>query len=621
MRLRSIEEARPAPRAVASAHETAGQPTPSGAAAFIFQGELNRYVNPAAEVMTGYSADELCRMTFWDVIHPDYRDLVRQRGLARQRGEPTPWQYEVQLLRKDGTSLWVEFSGGLIDFDGQPAVLGTAVDITERRAAAEQLLEKDRRLHALIEGGSDVILIADANLQLRYVSPTMEDILGFRPEEMLDSDNLDRIHPDDVETVRGAYAELMVAPSRRAAATYRIRHRDGTWRWFESIGRNLLDDPIIRGVIINSRDVTDRVEAQSAYRTLVEHSLQGLLIVQDDRIVFANPVIAEITGYSADELVQLNDPEVRALFESHNQPLWGHSRSEQPRRTERRFTRRDGSERWIETYASPMEYRGRSATQLVFLDITDRKRAEEEARTHQQELAHVLRRRTMGEMAAVFAHEVNQPLTAILNYAKGCTHRLRSGSGHADALLAALDEIAAQALRAGEIIRRLRSFIQKSELVRQRRQLNDIVHEALQFVANEARERQVDLHVVLASDLPIVEIDPVQIEQVILNLLRNALEAIYEAPGARPFLSVRTQLAGDRIEFAVSDTGGGLAPQIADDVFEPFVTSKPEGLGMGLSICRSIVDAHGGRVWGTPNPERGMTFRFTLPVPRLPTST
>src|SRR6185369_17143031 len=136
----------------------------------------------------------------------------------------------------------------------------------------------------------------------------------------------------------------------------------------------------------------------------------------------------------------------------------------------------------------------------VFLDITDRKRAEEEARTHQQELAHVLRRRTMGEMAAVFAHEVNQPLTAIMNYAKGCTHRLRSGSSHAEPLLAAPDEI----------IRRLRSFILKSELVRQRRQLNDVAHEAIQFIATEARERRVELHVVLASDLPLVEIDPVQ---------------------------------------------------------------------------------------------------------------
>lgn len=618
MRVRSAKEARPAQGVGAPDDEPASPPALSGAAAFIFQGQVNKYVNPAATVMTGYSADELCRMAFWDVIHPDYREMVRQRGLARQRGEAVPWQYELKLLRKDGTSLWVEFSGGLIEFEGQPAVLGTAVDITERRAAAERLLETDRRLHALIEGSSDVILIADATLRIRYVSPTMERILGLRPEEMLDSDNFDRIHPDDHDAVRTAYASLLGAPSRRAAATYRIRHRDGTWRWFESIGRNLLDDPIIGGVIINTRDVTDRVEAQSAYRTLVEHSLQGLLIVQDDRIVFANPVIAEITGYSVEELVQLNEPERRELIEWPEPPRWGCHEPLASRRHERRFSRRDGSVRWIETYASPMEYRGRSATQLVFLDITDRKRAEEVARTHQQELAHVLRRRTMGEMAAVFAHEVNQPLTAILNYAKGCTHRLRSGSSHTEALLAALDEIAAQALRAGEIIRRLRSFIQKSELVRQRRQLNDVVHEAIQFIATEARERHIELHVVLASDLPPVEIDAVQIEQVILNLLRNALEAIYDAPDDHPFMSVRTRLAPNGVEFAVSDTGAGLAEHIAADIFEPFVTSKPEGLGMGLSICRSIVDAHGGRVWDTPNPERGMTFRFILPIPRTP---
>jgi C4-dicarboxylate-specific signal transduction histidine kinase len=229
-------------------------------------------------------------------------------------------------------------------------------------------------------------------------------------------------------------------------------------------------------------------------------------------------------------------------------------------------------------------------------------------------LAHVLRRRTMGEMAAVFAHEVNQPLSAIMSYAKGCAHRLRTGGGPPEPLLAALDEIGTQAMRAAEIIKRLRRFVRKGELQRQRLQLNDLVDEVVRFVASEARERSVRLQVELAADLPTLEVDAVQIEQVILNLMRNALEAMYEAPGEQPLLTVRTRRANGAIEVSVSDRGAGLRPDVAADIFEPFVTSKPDGLGMGLSICRTIIDAHGGQVWTTANPDRGVTFHFSLPL-------
>lgn len=598
----------------------APSPASSGAAAFIFQGKTICYVNPAAVAMTGYSAEELLAMEFWGVIHPDHRDVVRQRGFARQRGQAVPSSYQVKIQPKRGDPLWVEFSAGMIEFEGSPAVLGIAVDISERHAAAARLSDSENRLRALIENSSDVVLIANADLRLRYVGPSIERILGLRPDEMVGDDNLHRIHPDDRAHVREVYASLLLAPGARASATYRIRHRDGSWRWFESVGANMLGDPCVAGIIINSRDVTERVEAQTAYRSLVDHSLQGLLILQDMRIVFANPRIAAITGYGIEELLALEADELRALIHSDDREgAWQRgvrraAGASEPTHTELRFVRRDGAIRWIETYVSVVEYRGRPAQQVAYVDVTERKRAQEDARLHQQELAHVLRRGTMGEMAAVFAHEVNQPLSAITSYAKGCAHRIRTGSGSPEPLLAALDEIASQAVRAGEIIRRLRRFVRKGELQRQRLHLNDLVDEAIQFVAPEARERHVRLQIDLAAQLPPLELDAVQIEQVILNLMRNALEAIYEDPGEQPLLVVCTRRVGAALEVAVSDSGAGLRPDVAADIFEPFVTSKPNGLGMGLSICRSIVDAHGGRVWTTPNSDRGVTFHFTLPL-------
>jgi PAS domain S-box-containing protein len=598
----------------------APSPVSHGAAAFILQGNAVRYVNPTGEAMTGYTAREILAMDFWDVIHPDHRDAVRQRGLACQQGEAVPWHDEVKLLHRNGGWRWVEFSGGLIELEGQPAVLGTAVDITERKGAADRLHDSEVRLRALIEQSSDIVVICETDGRIRYVGPSIERILGFRPASLVGTNGFDGIHADDRQRVVSAYRDMVQRSGSRAIAAYRSRHSDGSWRWLESIATNLLDDPSIAGVIINSRDISDRIEAQTAYRSLVDHSLQGLLILQDLRVVFANPRITQITGYAIDELLALAPQELRGLIHPHDQEsAWQRAQRRiagqpEPTQSELRFVRRDGAVRWIVTEVSAIEYRGRPALQVAYVDITERKRAEEEARLHQDELAHVLRRSTMGEMAAMFAHEVNQPLSAIISYAQGCARRLEVGGTSPQTLLTALDEIVTQAVRAGEIIRRLRRFVGKGELQRQRLDLNDLVDEVMHFVTAEASERGVRLQVERAPDLPPIHADAVQIEQVILNLLRNALDAIYEAACEQPLLAVHTRRVGNEVEVAVRDSGVGLRADVAADVFDPFVTTKSHGLGMGLSICRSIVDAHGGRVWGTPNPDRGMTFRFTLPL-------
>jgi PAS domain S-box-containing protein len=595
-------------------------PDEVGAAAFIFQDTAIRYVNPAATVMTGFSREELLGMPFWEVIHPDDRAVVRERGMARQQGEPVPWHYEVRIRRKDECVRWVQFSAGEIEYDGRPAVLGTAIDVTERKAAAERLRESERRFRALAENSSDLVVLTDAAGHFRYLGPSVGRILGFQPEELIGRDGLAPVHRADRDRVRAAYAELARRPGSRACAVYRVRHRDGSWRWLESVATNLLDDPAVAAIIINSRDVTDREEAVAAYRSLVDNSLQGLMILQGLRIVFANPAIATMTGYTVDELRALPPERIGDILHPDDRELVRRrvlSRlAGEPvgTRSEHRFLHPDATVRWVEAHASLTDYGGRPAVQVAYIDISDRKVAEESARRHQHELAHVLRRRTLGEMAAVFAHEVNQPLTAIANYATGCARRLRSDMMAPDQMLGVLDEIAGQAVRAGEIIRRLRGFVRRVQPQRQETQLNELIDEVVHFVTAEARDHGVRLRVDHASGLPPVPLDVVLIEQVALNLMRNALDAMYESASEQPQLAIRTRQLDGQVEVAISDTGPGLLPEVAADIFEPFVTSKPDGLGMGLSICRSIIDAHGGRVWATPNPEGGMTFAFTLPL-------
>jgi signal transduction histidine kinase len=238
-----------------------------------------------------------------------------------------------------------------------------------------------------------------------------------------------------------------------------------------------------------------------------------------------------------------------------------------------------------------------------------------QVRQHQREIAHAARLSTLGGMAAGLAHELNQPLAAVVSYARGCARRLAAGDLPKEALLEVLEEISAQALRAGEVLRRIRDFL-RGESRREWVDVNDVVRRALRFAEAEARRANVRLDLELATQVLQTEVDPIQIEQVVLNLVQNGFEVMASNNGSERVLGIRTRrVADDTIEVAVSDTGDGIAAGAAAHLFDPFFSTKPDGLGLGLSISRSIVEAHGGRLWAAPNAPRGTTFRFTLRVP------
>jgi len=254
----------------------------------------------------------------------------------------------------------------------------------------------------------------------------------------------------------------------------------------------------------------------------------------------------------------------------------------------------------------------------VAYELNWQRRAEARARLalqqHQAELARVLRVGAMDEMAAQLAHELTQPLATIANYATGFKQRLETGSLRMDELPDIVDRIASEAFRAGEIIHRIRRFVRKAEPRRIPVDVNELVRGVVQLVEGEARESRVSVRVACQPDLPRVRADAIQIEQVVINLMRNALEAMRDSMEGSPTVAVETRLDAGNIEVAVRDSGPGLGNGDGSKIFEPFHTTKPNGLGMGLAISRSIIAAHGGRLWVTANPERGVTFHFTMPV-------
>jgi C4-dicarboxylate-specific signal transduction histidine kinase len=250
------------------------------------------------------------------------------------------------------------------------------------------------------------------------------------------------------------------------------------------------------------------------------------------------------------------------------------------------------------------------------VEMEERRRAEEQSRQHLAELAHVGRLSTVGEMVAELAHELNQPLTSIATYAEVCLRLLQSGlQSNAAQLQAAIKQVSEQAERAGEIIRRLRRFTAKGTPLHTIVNINEVVGGIARLVDVEARTARVEMHFDLTEPIPSVAADCIQIEQVLVNLLRNAFEAMRDAQPQARELTVRTSTGdAERIEVSVCDTGVGPPAGDIEQMLQRFFTTKPGGMGMGLSISRSIIESHGGRLWATRNPDRGTTFHFTLPI-------
>jgi PAS domain S-box-containing protein len=290
-----------------------------------------------------------------------------------------------------------------------------------------------------------------------------------------------------------------------------------------------------------------------------------------------------------------------------------------PFRMEYRLRRADGEYRWviesgIPRYTGDGEFAGYIGSNI---DITDLKRAEQERerlRQAQSELAHINRVTTMGELAGSIAHEIKQPIAAAHTSADACLRWLGRDQPDIKKAQEAISRIIQDVTRASEIISRIRILFKKGEPVREWVDVNEVIREMVSLMSSEAVRRAISIRTELAPELPMVIADRVQLQQVFMNLMLNGIDAINEVNAAGD-LTIKSQRNPDgQVLISVSDTGIGLPPERANKVFDAFFTTKPQGTGMGLSISRSIIESHGGRLWATGNSDRGATFKFTLPL-------
>ncbi len=372
-----------------------------------------------------------------------------------------------------------------------------------------------------------------------------------------------------------------------------------------------------------SEEIAERKRAEESLRKLsraVEQSPAMTIITDPNGIIeYVNPRFTEVTGYTLEEAAG----ETPRILKSDETPLeeyeklWETITAGKEWRSEMRNRKKNGELYWALLTISPITNQDGTLRHFLGIseDITERKRTEDEARRQRNELAQLGRVIIMGEMATSLAHELNQPLTVISGCAQVCLKRLRSDGGKPEELLESMEQVTEQAERANQIIHRVRRFIQKKEQERGEIDVNEAIRNVADLLHSDAREHDSEFQLKLAEPMPLVMADPIQVQQVILNLAHNGMEAMSEVRPALRHLTIHTSASGDgTVEIAVCDQGQGIPTEVLDRVFDPFFTTKTTGLGMGLSISRSIIESHGGRLWATSDGESGTVFRFTLPV-------
>ena len=369
----------------------------------------------------------------------------------------------------------------------------------------------------------------------------------------------------------------------------------------------------------NARLYRDLAEREARIRRLVDANIIGIFFWDlQGRILEANDAFLSMMGYDREELVtsdvrwtDMTPPEWRERDEQQWVPQLKVDGSLQP--FEKEFFRKDGSRVPVLIGAASLQEGGNQGVAFV-LDLTERKRSADALRTLQMELAHANRLATMGQFAASIAHEVNQPIGAARNNAHAALRFLARTPPNLEEVREALDSVVSETYRASDIIGGIRDQVKKVPPRMERVDVNEAIEEVVALVRSELSKQQVSIQTHLADRLPAVRGDRVQLQQVILNLILNAIEAMGASSGARE-LSISTAAnAPDGLLVAVCDSGPGVLPADSQRIFESFYSTKADGMGIGLSICRSIIDTHSGRIWVDPNHPRGAAFRFTLPA-------
>ena len=574
-----------------------------------------QWTNQAVEDVLGLSTEQCTGRRCYEV---QFQRSAPCDGCSLMTVLQTGRPAEAEITCPDGSIRFLRSYPVLDDGGEIMGLVGFVQDVTERKRFEKALLESEQTYRTLVQSLPDIVMRFDREGRHLFVSDNVERGVDFSAARFVGKTHRELGFPEEhcrfwEEAIRRVFASG--APFE---TEFTIEGPRGPIIFNWRLSPELDARGVVPSVLSISRDITDRKRAEERLRAASDmlDLAPSAITVHDfeGRFLYANRKTFEIHGYTEPEFMalslhELDAPESEALIAERMDTIGAQGEAS----FEVAHFRKDGSSLPLEIYAKQVMWEGVPAVLSIGTDITERKKAEQ----RQAELLHVSRLSTLGEMASGFAHELNQPLTAIMSFAGAALRSIQSGEIDKGRLAGNIERIVAQSTRAGEIIRRIRAFAQRRSCSLGYVDVNKVIRDALGLVGSDLRNKEIEVVLELSEDLPPVLADSIQLEQVLLNVMRNAIEAMETAgsPGRRLTLRTCTTGAGS-VKSAVSDTGPRMPPELMAKVFDPFFTTKADGLGIGLSISRSIIEAHRGQLWVEPGPGRGCTFVFTLPAAR-----
>jgi PAS domain S-box-containing protein len=594
---------------------------------------LSRRSENAAQILGLHPQQSPSAAHFLAGVHPD--DRARFRSLVRNLRPDSPsYSVTFRFIRPDGREVWLE-EAARAEFDAGGRVVrlkGLTLDITERKRAEEALRDSEARFRELADNISQFAWTADETGWIYwynkrwydYTGTTLEEMQGWGWQKVHHPEHVDRV----VQRIRQSFEN-----GTPWEDTFPLRGRDGNYRWFLSLALPIRNEAGEVGRWFGtSTDITKQIEAEEALRELNEtleqrveaeirerqqiwNASQDLLLVADleGKYLSVNPAWTVSLGWSEHDLLGKTsqwllhpDDRQRTLAEI------GHlAAGRRTLRFENRFRHKDGSYRWMSWKAVPDQGR----IYAMARDVTELRQTEEALRQVQRDLARVGRQTTLATMTASIAHEINQPLAAIVTNGIAGLRWLDREKPHLDEVRTVLKRIVNDSHRASDVIASIRGMLRKDTQEKVSIDINDLVRQVLALAQGEIENHRIVVQLELPESLPKITAERVPLQQVIINLVANAIEAMNGVMDRTRLLSIgaRTHEPGE-VLITVADTGTGIDPKIMDRIFEPFFTTKERGMGMGLSICRSIVENQGGRLWASPGSPHGAIFHIQLAI-------
>ncbi len=578
------------------------------------------------------------------LVHPDdAAGLLQKVRDSVATGEPYSMKYRMR--RADGAYRWVDGRAEpLHDESGAIVQWYTiSIDIDDEVRTQQALRERERELSQLVDMVPSHLWRLPPGGAPIFFNKHMIDFLGLNAEDAgeADASRLSDImeavvHPEDAAGMREALDRSFVT-GENFSLNYRLRRADGVYRWMSGRAEPMRDD---RGRIVQwyglAHDIDDLVTAQEALREreralwqLVE-TLPAMIdcAAPDGEPIYRSQQLREFLGYNLELLDGTGKSRLTGTLDAgvHPDDLAGvkerYARSlstGEPYARRHRLRRFDGEYRWVETRAAAMRNAEGAVVQwnVICLDIDGEVRTQEKLRLAQEGLARASQAASLAELSASIAHEVNQPLAAIVANSHACHRWLSAVPPNVDRAKITAERIVRDANSAADVVSRIRALFRQSVERRISATLDSVVAEARSLMAEDALRRRVRIDVDIEGDLPLVAFDRVQLQQVLVNLIRNGMDAMDTATDGK-VLGMRVRRTGDAVQTEINDRGHGV--EFPDRIFEPFFTTKEGGMGMGLAICRSIVESHGGRMWVEKNEPHGARFIFTLPIEAKPAS-